>query len=1183
MAKIYNTLAEWENAVKVLKDLGIEIPKELAEQEEQLRRKAKIQEALTKQLEESKLKAPIFSKLEDCSKYKPYSDEFKKCVYDTVEHLLEETPEATQPGLLLGRIQCGKTNTFVNIMGYAFDKGIDVCIVFTKGTNALAKQTVERLKKEYKPIPQIDVKDIMVLKDRSLTADIINSKKMIIVCKKEDDNLKHLTNVFTQKQPLLKTKKVLVIDDEADFASINYQKRHGKWYSAVIAKQIQDFIRIPEYCRYLQVTATPYSLYLQPGEELNLENGKIEPFRPRFTTIVPTHGGYIGGQQYFVDPRNKPESMYTFLYHPVTEKCISVMKSKNKVYIKNIMTSENIKSFRYTLLSYMIATIIRKIQTDIENKTLPPDKQKDEKTSCLIHLDVAKNKMVWQEELIKEFFEGVKTQLNGSPFAEFEEMFENIYNDFKASNEAGNKEKLLNNLMFPSYEQVKEELRTALNNDRKVIQVVNSDQKVESLLNDDGQLELTSLMNVFIGGSILDRGITIDRMLCFFYGRNPKKFQQDTVLQHARMYGNRSKEDMSVTRLHTTPYIYEVMQKMNDLDDRLREQIEKGIIDGSDPSLVFLNYSGGEITPCAKSKIAISNTMIIKPGMRHTISGFQTGPKTQITKTINEIDSLITSQPGYAHNQVFEIGVDIVVDIIKKIRSTYVYDQEPERQWQNYGLDWNENDMISCIAWCTQNTNGKMLCLHHKDLNAARYRSDGKFTNAPETGSTDLRLAREKGKDMPVIILIKENGEEAQGWRGTPFYWPVFVAQQNVDKSIFTLDSDTKVKEYVAPKREILDGITSGEVLTLPLKKVYFEAIEAGEKRQEFRAIDENSAAKLLTKNAEDEYIINSDAVKNENDLNAGIHSYNNGVFPFVPRKYQYILFRTSRDAKADLMLVEINPEQPYSFGCVSPRKDQIQDVLVENGESTDFVDDNYKIWIICYNFRVLRIHKYGEAMQICPTEEFKEPESWNAEELFNQQSEEGNGWELQTIKQTRLENNVICMESTVMSGVVHVGDVMSEDLYSAHLLDNHSVDKIEIDGKEVDSASAGQVATFYFYNVSENNVAYSESDQEDDDSDIQQDESPLSLPIDDMYYTSGKIILIGTIESGTIHQDEEVSISNGMKLTVNAVLLGRDAVKWATKGERVCLAFNGFKIQDKKKFNLKENLKIEGINKSDN
>ena len=133
-------------------------------------------------------------------------------------------------------------------------------------------------------------------------------------------------------------------------------------------------------------------------------------------------------------------------------------------------------------------------------------------------------------------------------------------------------------------------------------------------------------------------------------------------------------------------------------------------------------------------------------------------------------------------------------------------------------------------------------------------------------------------------------------------------------------------------------------------------------------------------------------------------------------------------------MLVEINPEHPYSFGCVTPRKEQIQDVLIENGSTTEFIDDNFKIWIICYNFRVLRIHKHDETMQICPTEEFREPEPWNAEELFGAPKEEGSGWELQTIKQTRLDNNVICLDATVTSGVVHKGDVMTEDLFSAHL-----------------------------------------------------------------------------------------------------------------------------------------------------
>ena len=83
------------------------------------------------------------------------------------------------------------------------------------------------------------------------------------------------------------------MDDEADFASRNYQsvkpqaKTNGQGNPvrqtlevamAKISQQIDDFRKIPEFCRYLQVTATPYCLYLQPQGELNLIVNIVKPF-----------------------------------------------------------------------------------------------------------------------------------------------------------------------------------------------------------------------------------------------------------------------------------------------------------------------------------------------------------------------------------------------------------------------------------------------------------------------------------------------------------------------------------------------------------------------------------------------------------------------------------------------------------------------------------------------------------------------------------------------------------------------------------------------------------------------------------------------------------------------------------------------------------------------------------------
>ena len=48
------------------------------------------------------------------------------------------------------------------------------------------------------------------------------------------------------------------------------------------------------------------------------------------------------------------------------------------------------------------------------------------------------------------------------------------------------------------------------------------------------------------------------------------------MLQHSRMYGYRSKEDLAVTRFYTTKDLYNRMSKINDFDTKLREDFEQG-------------------------------------------------------------------------------------------------------------------------------------------------------------------------------------------------------------------------------------------------------------------------------------------------------------------------------------------------------------------------------------------------------------------------------------------------------------------------------------------------------------------------------------------------------------------------------------------------------------------------------
>ena len=91
-------------------------------------------------------KTTFFTQFLADKRYEPQDiDAIKK----TVAKLTDISSDRNKPGMLLGKIQSGKTKIFIGIIGLAFDKGFDAAIILTKGTKALSKQTIERITKEF--------------------------------------------------------------------------------------------------------------------------------------------------------------------------------------------------------------------------------------------------------------------------------------------------------------------------------------------------------------------------------------------------------------------------------------------------------------------------------------------------------------------------------------------------------------------------------------------------------------------------------------------------------------------------------------------------------------------------------------------------------------------------------------------------------------------------------------------------------------------------------------------------------------------------------------------------------------------------------------------------------------------------------------------------------------------------
>jgi hypothetical protein len=726
---------------------------------------------------------------EHLSRIVGYSNDLKDCIEDTVDKLLvTNISNASDPGLLLGKIQCGKTRAFVGVMGLAFDRGIDVCVVLTKSDDGLVEQTTARMEYEFRDyLSTVNMHQTVIgvhKTDRGMhfSPAQINNQKNIFVTYKNTTRLKYLIELFNKTE--FKNKRVLIIDDEADFVSRAFYQKNNDIDAGKIALLIDEFAQIPDFCRYLQVTATPYSLFLQPDHTVQVNNGSVEPFRPRFVTLVPIHENYIGGKHYFIKSQNS-SSMYSYLKHIVKEECMERLLDKNKhakVY-KNAQSTPVYEDLRKALMSYFVASAIRQLQEE----TL---KQQRYNSSFFMHISTATKDHRFEKLVVDNILSAWTNEVTANKGQGLLADFDIAYTDMQASNSAGNQLGEIS-IFMPSSQDVWNRFLKIFEDGAYLVQIVNSETKGD-LLGKDGQLKLKSPLNIFIGGFKLDRGITIDHMLGFMYGRNPQVKQTDAVLQHHRMYGNRSKEDMAVTRLHTTQRLYDIMEWIENIDHQLRETFIKAMKNpGAPMPMVAIQFDRQlGIKPCGTNKLLISDLESFDSFKRFTPSGFQTASPTKIKPIIDGIDNLLKNENGYNIGTPFLIKKDHVYQIIKNIRSTFIYDRPIDN---NAGLEWDEDVMIAAIEkYAPQD--GMIWCYVKTNLNMSRVRQNDNFVDAPEDGNTDTPIAQRytlAQPSRPFLMLFRENGLENivngvnKGWRNAPFYWPSLRLPQNIDSCVY--------------------------------------------------------------------------------------------------------------------------------------------------------------------------------------------------------------------------------------------------------------------------------------------------------------------------------------------------------------------------------------------------------------
>jgi hypothetical protein len=457
------------------------------------------------------------------------------------------------------------------------------------------------------------------------------------------------------------------------------------------------------------------------------------------------------------------------LFQEVSDDELAVLKDDSVAELSDAIRRDEAPAFVRSLCAFLIGAAIR--GNDPEHAPQP----RDRKYAMVLHTDVAKTKHHAQTELVqlvmKLFLRSIES---GDGW--FQRIFLTEWTSLSKSYSCAGG--------IAEQKATHQHVARILRDEEYTIQAVNSDKNVDSLLDSEtAELILRETCNIFVGGNILDRGITIPRLISFYYGRNPKVMQADTVLQHSRMYGARTPMDVAVTRFFTTRNVYNRLKMTHQSDTILREDFEREVRTGAS-NVVLLSKSpkadsdGSRFSFCSVSKIALSNVVTLREDSAITLDNFETRGGRQVERILRKIEGMIRSEWRDSDSSHF-IEHDYAADIMSELSSVL-------HPCKGALVNWDVmNGLLDCCTKTEVNDRRviKLLAITGRDLNRAA--SMGKSADSIMSRGLRNRIYGSH-RNNPTLVLLQQQGSADQGWNDYPFWWPILISPTKCKSMMYT-------------------------------------------------------------------------------------------------------------------------------------------------------------------------------------------------------------------------------------------------------------------------------------------------------------------------------------------------------------------------------------------------------------
>lgn len=414
-----------------------------------------------------------------------------------------DSQQKTRNTLLLGNVQSGKTGKVLGVVSTLADQNYKLFIYLTTDSVDLQKQTYERVKASLQEFSILSENDI-----HNFDNLFRLNKPLIIVLKKNSRILKKWRDTLSSKS-YLNGYQLILIDDEADAASLNTKANSNKGISTINGL-LADIKNTCNQSIFIEVTATPQAILLQ---------NKDSDWYPEFTQYFEPGDGYISGNFIFTEPES-------FVTRFINEESENVKDASSEIPEG---LNQALKFFIVTCAEFYLLS--------------------QNNCNFIVHPSVRISDHQAFADKIIEHLNAMAFALNDG--LDLSSEFLSVWQDLKKTKPDIN-----------HFEDIYLVIVKLLENQFIKVNILNS--KTETTY------DINKNYNIIIGGNVISRGLTIPKLQTVYYSRTSKAPNADTFWQHSRIFGY--DREKSLLRLFIPNDIYKFFVELNIANNLLIKQ-----------------------------------------------------------------------------------------------------------------------------------------------------------------------------------------------------------------------------------------------------------------------------------------------------------------------------------------------------------------------------------------------------------------------------------------------------------------------------------------------------------------------------------------------------------------------------------------------------------------------------------